>query len=294
MKRTLKAFGIMLLAGSAFVVGCGEKAEKKAPKEKSGGAAETAEASSDAPVREIAFPEDKVVGRLKARPAGSDNPQEWQELGDARGTVKAPPTHDIMLDLTGYNITDISFLTSLNPDDIQELVLEGCNIGDDSLSSVDVLRLKGLNLNGNPITDQGLDFIATFDSLEKLSLGKTQTTDAGLGTIGPLINLKKLWLQETAITNAGLAQLQSLQSLEFLVLYDTAITDAGLDALKVIPTLKRLGLRGTKVTDAGLEKLIEFPALEEVDVANTSITREAANQISARQPRIKFLFEIAP
>lgn len=290
MKRTLKAFGIMLLAGGTLLVGCGEKADKKGSKPQSG---ENVAAPGES-IREIVFPEDKVVGKLKARPIGSDNPRDWQELGDARGSIKAPATHDIMLDLTNYNISDISFLTSLNPDDLQELVLEGCNIGDDNLSSMDVLRMKGLNLNNNPITDLGLDFISSFSTLEKLSLGKTQITDAGLESLGSLVQLKKLWLQETGITDAGMTKLQSLVSLEFLVLYDTAVSDAGLDGLKVLPNLKRLGLRGTKVTDAGLEQLITFPALEEVDVAGTAITQNAANQASARQPRLKFLFEINP
>lgn len=283
--------GIILLGLAPVFSGCGGSEEDKSPK-KPKPSAESEAPEFDGPSRDLAFPTDRVVGMLKSRPTGA--PTEWKGLGDARGNRKVPAGDEILLDLTGYNITDISFLSTMKPEDIQELILERCGLGNDALGALASLQLKGLNLNLNPVTDDGLKSISGMSTLEKISLGETSVTDAGLAHLSPLTKLQKIWLQNTAITDAGLAHLSNLPELSFLVLYDTAITDAGLDALKSLPKLKRLGLRGTKVTDAALAKLAEFPALEEVDLAATSVTQSTALELASSHPRLRFIFDSNP
>ncbi len=89
------------------------------------------------------------------------------------------------------------------------------------------------------VTNAGLEYLKTMDSLTFLSLNRTAVTDAGLGHLERLNNLKTLRLVGTGVTDAGLPQLAGLTSLESLELSSQVTDDAA-------ATL-RLKLPGTSV-----------------------------------------------
>ena len=103
---------------------------------------------------------------------------------------------------------DLSPLKTLNPDDLDSLVL------DNELSNEDLSNIKGLT------------------GLKELSFGSTNITDAGLVYLQGLKNLKMLTLACTKITDAGLFYLQGLNNLKELNLRGTGISDDGIKKLQ--------------------------------------------------------------
>jgi Leucine-rich repeat (LRR) protein len=118
--------------------------------------------------------------------------------------------------------------------------------------------LRGLQLQGAPITDEGLEPLEGFTSLQWLSLGGSQVTDAGIAHFSTLSNLMKLDLTRTRVGDAGTRLLFDLPRIMWLNLYDTRVTDAGLanlaDRLNRAP-LQSLFVSGPGVTSGGLAEL---------------------------------------
>ena len=96
--------------------------------------------------------------------------------------------------------------------------------------------LKDVSID--PITDAGLEHVAAFGQLERLTLNKTKVTSAGLAHLAKLTKLRRLSLSECEIDDAGLAHLDRLTSLEFLDLGRTKVTDAGMQSLAGLARLK--------------------------------------------------------
>jgi hypothetical protein len=69
-------------------------------------------------------------------------------------------------------------------------------------------QLKQLQLEGAPITDEGLEPLHAFTSLQWLLLDETQVTDAGIAHFSTMSNLGQLDLARTRIGDAGTAPLQ--------------------------------------------------------------------------------------
>jgi hypothetical protein len=132
--------------------------------------------------------------------------------------------------------------------------------------------LQKLFLDGTPIGDLGLVYLAGHDNLQMLGLTGTRITDRGLRRLRPLFNLENLWLDNTAITDAGLAELGHLRSLRLLALRGCSISDAGLAHLQAFPELQVLDLRNTPVTDAGMARVARLTKLQTVLLDDTEVT----------------------
>ncbi len=115
--------------------------------------------------------------------------------------------------------------------------------------------LDQLNLRGSPITDVGLESLASLTRLERLDLTHTRVTSRGMVHLKSMTHLKMLWLAGDSITSEGLEALKALPNLELLALIDTSVDDAGLEVLKGLKTLRDVNLARTKVTPLGLESL---------------------------------------
>ncbi|MFP6887908.1 MAG: hypothetical protein VB997_10110 [Opitutales bacterium] len=111
------------------------------------------------------------------------------------------------------------------------------------------------HLQGDGLTDEGLDHLAGLQKVVNLHLGETQVTDAGMAQLKGLSSLRRLHLEKTAVGDAGLAHLKGLANLEYLNLYATKVTDKGVEHLKGLKKLRRLYLWQSKVTDAGVARL---------------------------------------
>ena len=66
-------------------------------------------------------------------------------------------------------------------------------------------QVQELDLEGIPLTDDGLAHLAGLVRLRILNLGNTRLTDAGLEHLGGLVQLQSLDLNHTQVTDAGLA-----------------------------------------------------------------------------------------
>ena len=77
---------------------------------------------------------------------------------------------------------------------------------DEKLANLRELRVHGLGIPGQCVTDAGAKHIARNTKLTKLSLGGSKITDAGLQELGKLDRLKSLEIIGTGVTDAGVAE----------------------------------------------------------------------------------------
>jgi hypothetical protein len=68
-------------------------------------------------------------------------------------------------------------------------------------------RLTTLDLDGAPVTDDGLADVSTIDTLTGLRLRNTQITDAGLAHFRRMVKLTYLELYDSKATEFGIADL---------------------------------------------------------------------------------------
>lgn len=137
------------------------------------------------------------------------------------------------------------------------LSLCSLQITDDALAGLEEMtQLRLLSLDNTAVTDAGLGiFKEAFPNLESLSLNGNQITDTGLEHLKDLTGLINLSLYGTQVTDAGLKHLSGLTNLSELSLDETQVTEEGLDTLKGLPSLKTLHLDGTRITAAGRARL---------------------------------------
>ena len=139
-------------------------------------------------------------------------------------------------------LEDLKHFTAL-----KDLDLQGCSIEDYSPLTY-VTGLEILNLTGNLVSSESLEYI------------------------GQLTNLKELYLSGCGIS--GIASLQDLIMLETLDLSDNSIKD--ISALTPMKKLIRLNLRSNAITS--LDALSDFTTLQEFNISYNSITTLAPLQ----------------
>jgi hypothetical protein len=124
------------------------------------------------------------------------------------------------------------------------------------------IEIVDVNLGGNHnVTNANLSLLEVFPELRGLNLSGTGISDEGLAHLAGLLNLDDLGLEHTGITDAGLVHLKNLEQLQSLGLEHTEITDDGLRHLARLESLTALFLDSdTKVTDAAIRRFEEgFP-----------------------------------
>ncbi|MDP3468262.1 MAG: hypothetical protein Q8S11_07995 [Daejeonella sp.] len=84
-----------------------------------------------------------------------------------------------------------------------------------------------LNLSGNNLTDQDLDFLPLLINLEKLRLEKNPVTDKLIPLIADLKHLEAVNFNETGLSRAGVEQLKKMPSVKRV--YEWKITSGGDD-----------------------------------------------------------------
>jgi hypothetical protein len=171
-------------------------------------------------------------------------------------------------------------------------VLEDTSVGDEALLNLSGCKL--LNLQGTPVTSQGIKEFAESKNLIFLSITRTAVDDAAVPSLANIKTLGYLEARKTKISGEGLFTLRNAlpkcnvdgeivefggpaapgpdtsgwkqrvalllsynkaQKLKLLVLPGPSITDAHLATLEGLDQMDALDLRGSSVTDAGVEKL---------------------------------------
>ncbi|NNC06338.1 hypothetical protein HJC10_26240 [Corallococcus exiguus] len=137
-------------------------------------------------------------------------------LGDVRGDISVPDDCAPRLLVESNAARDLSFLSRLQPGD-----------------------LDALELTQTQVTDEQLRHVPHLSGLRRRSLSDTDVTDRALMHLRPLVSLQWLalwWCR--GITDAAVTGLLSLRGLEFLSLGRTGITDAGVLQLAALPALR--------------------------------------------------------
>ena len=224
------------------------------------------------------------------------------------------------LEEIGFNAVDFSYCR-LAPADCTAVVhfikrvqqislidLSYNNIG--SLGCVEIVKLfdntncqlRGLNLRGNGITDEGvkqLSSVLANSQLRNLNLEGNDITDEGVKQLSSVLansQLRSLNLEGNGITDEGVKQLSSVlanSQLRSLNLEGNGITDEGVKQLSSVlanSQLRSLNLRVNGITDAGVEQLSSVLAnsqLSSLYLIGHNITNEAIEQISQANPNCK-------
>ena len=125
-----------------------------------------------------------------------------------------------------------------------EFISGPANIGDDFVKELFLIapNIAELDLSRTSVTDESLNYIASFARLTKLNLANTKVGDDG---IAKLVNLKKLdWLNlyGTQVTDAALPSIAKIRSLRTMYFYKSKVTADGLGKLKkAFPGAKIVG-----------------------------------------------------
>ena len=251
--------------------------------------------------RVIHFPPDRSIGMLYVQDWDSletSSYSDWEPLCEAAGDVTVPAGKALRLDWSKEVGDDLSALSVLASDDLQEFGLADIQIADDQLRHiVHLTGLQELDLSETNILGTGLKYLAKLDSLKKLWLANTHvgdrelayllelpcleglglrdtpTTDAGMVVVGKITSLEVLSLS-AGVGDEGLEQLKGLKKLRWLSTGDRGVTDKGLEYLAGLTNLEYLGLEGAQVSDAGLVYLRNMSKLKKLRLYGTPVTEK--------------------
>jgi hypothetical protein len=170
--------------------------------------------------------------------------------------------------------------------------LEDLELGRTWTTDTGLARLQGLDsldylgLAETAVAGPGLaSFAGT--PLTRVDLSRSEITNDGLRYLATLESLSLLWLDGTQVTDAGLEHLLSLPLLAELHLSDTAVSDASLGRLLDHPNLKVAYARRTRVTEAMVDKWLERERILTIE----SEEDEARDRAEAHQWYADHLFK---
>ena len=147
-----------------------------------------------------------------------------------------------------------------------------------------------LNLNCQPILDDGINHIRNLSKLRNLGVVKAELTDKAMPTLATLAELQRLHLADNSnITDEGIKHLSTLANLKGLSVVGTAITDKGMKSIGKLENLEALFLENTKITDEGLKHISNLKKISTITLIDTEITDEGM-RVLAELPELRLLF----
>ena len=235
------------------------------------------------PQRFLHFPEDQSYGALYVRASDATSLDSAQMVSAAKGTVIVPEGIPVTFVLNKNALRNLSVLTILNTDDIQQMDIQGWIIEASEFIYIRHLRgLDELNLIGCLKSDNPLKHLQSLTTLRSLSLAANQViTDDSLRLLAPLRSLERLNLTLTLVTGEGLAHLHALPVLRSLRLsmisfVEGRIGPVQLSHLRGLDTLEELDIANTGVTGADFESVFPtVPRLRVLGLGQNPITPES-------------------
>ena len=174
---------------------------------------------------------DAAMAYLPALPA-----LEWLEIGGGKVTaVGAAHLKDCTalkrlyiydINLAGDELKWLAALTKL-----EALSLRRAGITADALKNIAAPNLVVLNLSGNPVRNEALDYAARIKGLEVLSLADTQITGAGLEKLRGMTRLNELNLMRCNIYDQDINVFLSMPNLRIVYAEGSALTDYGIQGI---------------------------------------------------------------
>jgi hypothetical protein len=226
---------------------------------------------------------------------------EWIRRRFASPETEEPPLPGdtvFYINVSGYDQlqSDGNYLAGVEQfSKLRWLDTSECNLIDDDLAPLGRLPdLTTLNLNGNPITDAGLEHLAGLAHLESLYLADTNVSGLGLERLTALFDLRDLEIDGMQLDDACLRELASFPSLEVLSLESCGLDDGSMELIALLPRLRRLHIGNSPVTDVGLMHLEKLEQLRIVYAYDTCITSAGVKRLRARRAEPAVFFGPRP
>ncbi len=156
--------------------------------------------------KSIKFPETSL-GEVLVESA--DDPEYWEGLGEARGTVKIPSGSNVQLEVRKEKPMHLAGLKELDPH-----------------------ALQSIDFSESEVEDDDIQYLLHFSKLYEVDLSHTSISDEGIEQLVKLHSLKKIWLDNTKVTDAALEKLKALQGLTKVSLTGTDIAESSIRELK--------------------------------------------------------------
>lgn len=191
--------------------------------------------------------------------------------------VLAPSSlQSLNLSNTGVTDQDLEFVAGLT--DLEILLLSN-----ETYANGEVIRDRPQN----KITNAGLARLGNLTKLKGIDLSGTEVTDDGLKILARMPNLIWVYLDGTKVTGPGIAHLNSHQSLRMVELNGCELNQTGYENLIQLPNLGSLGLRNTRTTNADLHLLQENTNLGILRLKDTDVSNDAVHQFQSTHPDCK-------
>jgi hypothetical protein len=153
---------------------------------------------------------------------------------------------------------------------VRTLQIGGDQVTDENLDYVGRLTgLEELSISwGHRLTDKGFLHLSRLERLRILDVDHSRMTDTSLVAIGQLTNLEELRLGGEGFTDRGLAHLSRLTRLKRLWFWAGThqFSDVGLEYLKNMKELEDLYVNGWHGSDEGIAKLHELKNLKTIHI----------------------------
>lgn len=166
------------------------------------------------------------------------------------------------------------------------------NLSNHSLSDQDLAvfpelaDLQTLDLSGNPISSDGIEYIFKLTKLHSLSLHGSFTAN-DLSRLSDLKRLTDLSLAYSKFEYNAIPKLANLENLESLDLRGANLDDEGLASLLNLKRLVVLNLYGTRISDEGLLKLAQMPSLKYLNTPlSDDVTDHGRKQFRKLRPDV--------
>jgi serine/threonine protein kinase/WD40 repeat protein len=171
------------------------------------------------------------------------------------------------LSLSGVPLDDSVLLDvpALAPK-LLSLELAGTQISGSGLAKLTAINY--LNLKDAPVTDEGLQIVATLPKLRSLLIGARQVSDAGLKSLARSPSLTLLEVQELPMSPPVVQALTALQGLQELTFRGGPVGDTQVPTLSELKRLRFLNFYQTELSQAGLKQM--QAALPQTRIAYTA------------------------
>ncbi|WP_182865295.1 hypothetical protein [Stieleria mannarensis] len=215
-------------------------------------------------------------------------------------------------------LTDATLKTLAKEKDVHTVYMTRIGSNDQQVRMIATLPIKGLVIDSDAITDQGLAALKEHPHLELLTVTSSGLTDGCKNALLAIPKLSKLWIQKAKLTDAGVGALvrgfSDKQQLTSLTLGNCPqISNNAFDGIKTLTSLNYLALRDNPRLDSavfqhvrGMEELVEIRLegntvqaedvkhlgtvpLERLHLSNAMIADDAMEALAESSPQIRQL-----
>lgn len=219
-----------------------------------------------------------------------------QASDEALASLKTLSKLETLYIWDGKTITDAGILHLRPLQELRDIHLSGGELRDASLAVFASLpKLERLSLQGNHISDNGIQHLRNHASLKSLWIGQQASALSSdvAEPLSTLASLEELDLQNVTLNDEALGKLAGLSKLRMLFVSadprarESGITDASLKPLMNLSKLEWLSIYNTHISEAGLRSLCELPKLQRLQFSSDQISSELQTELAKQYPAIR-------